>query len=153
MDSQLTDTCRWMRRVSLATLALGLLALALAIALPVRAESKVRPAVAGVERLREAWQKPDWAELLPALAGRNLIAPSQVRAAVKNTGEAAVLVKRLRLQGIVQMGGQPVAYVQVEKEGLKVVRKGDKLLEFSVDAIGAGHVNLSLEGVAVTLTH
>lgn len=153
MDRQLTNVCRWMRRAGLTALAFSVLAMALAIALPVRADPKVRPADTGVERLRQAWQKPDWAELLPLLAGRNLIAPAQAQAAVRNTGAAAELLKRMRLQGVVQMNGEPAAYVQVEKEGLKVVRKGDKLLEFSVEAVEPGHVNLSLDGVAVTLTY
>lgn len=153
MDASLQNVCQWLRRLGLGSVPVALVVLALAAFLPVRAQTEVRPAGAEVARLRDEWRKPRWAELLPSLAGRNLIAPSQVRAAVRATGTEAALLKKLRLQGVLDLGGQPVAYVQVEKEGLKVVHEGDKLLEFSVVSIKPGHVALSLDGVAVSLTH
>lgn len=91
--------------------------------------------------------------LLTTMAGRALIKPSQVQAAVKDTGLADRLLKQLKLQGVVQMGPETVAYVHIEKQGTKSVRRGEKLLDFVVKNIETGRVTLSLEGVEVLLEH
>jgi hypothetical protein len=91
--------------------------------------------------------------LLARMAGTVLIRPAAVQAAVKNDGTADRLLKKLKLQGIVQMGQDRVAYVQVEKEGVKTVRKGQTILDFAVDSIEPGKVTLSLQGVVVVLDH
>lgn len=91
--------------------------------------------------------------LLQKMAGRRLIRPSQVKAAVKDTGAAAQLLKKLRLQGVVQIGPDQVAYIRVEKQGTRKVKCGEKLLEFVVQKIEPGRITLSLEGVEVMLKH
>lgn len=91
--------------------------------------------------------------LLRSMAGRRLIRPSQVQAAVKDTGLADRLAKKLKLQGIVQMGGTLVAYIQVEKQGVKGVRQGDQILDFRIEKIESGKVTLSLQGIQIVLQH
>lgn len=91
--------------------------------------------------------------LLKKMAGRRLIRPSQVQAAVKDTGLADRLAKKLKLQGIVQMKGSYVAYIGVEKQGVKSLKEGEKILDFLVESIKGNEVVLSLDGVQVTLQH
>lgn len=97
--------------------------------------------------------RPNLRPLLARVAGTPLIRPAQAVSAVKDDGTAARLVKRLKLQGITQLNGEMVAYVQVEKEGSKTVRRGDALLEFVVESVEEGRVTLSLRGVQVVLGH
>jgi len=91
--------------------------------------------------------------LLGKLAGRRLIRPAQVQAAVQDGGVAAKLLKQLTLRGVAQRNGGRAAYVEVEKGGTKVVRKGDTLLGFLVEDVAPGRVSLSLEGVLLELNH
>jgi hypothetical protein len=91
--------------------------------------------------------------LLAKMAGRRLVRPAQVQAAVKDTGAAARLLAKLNLQGVVDIGGELVAYIQVDKRSVKTVRKGEKVLELTVEEIQPGSVKLSLEGVVVELSH
>ena len=92
-------------------------------------------------------------ELAGALDRRRLLQPSEVQAAVKDSGAAAEMLARLKLRGVVQIGDQPQAYVMVVDEGDRTVRVGDKLLEFEVQKISPGSVELSLQGVLVQLTY
>ena len=91
--------------------------------------------------------------LLKRLAGRALVRPAQVQAAVKDSGAAAKLAKKLKLQGVVRMGDSWVAYVDVSEQGVKALRKGESVLEFVVKEVEPGKVIVSLEGVEVTLDH
>jgi hypothetical protein len=97
--------------------------------------------------------RQDLQQLLVKMAGWRLIKPAQVQAAVKNTGLAQTLAKKLKLQGVIQVGSTLTAYIQVEKQGTQTVKQGDKLLDFLVQKIDPGVVTLSLEGVEVTLGH
>jgi|GEM_PF-1790756 len=92
-------------------------------------------------------------ELHRMMAGRRLIRPTQVQAAVKDTGAAARLAKQLNLQGVIQMGGSLVAYIGVKGQNVKSVKKGGKILSFTVKDIQPGKVVLSLDGVEVELGH
>jgi len=94
----------------------------------------------------------DERQLTQAVAGRRLIRPAQVQAAVKDNGAAQRLLERLKLQSLVQMGGEPVAYVRVKGEGVQSVRAGGRILDFRVDKITAGGLTLSLDGVVVLLS-
>ena len=96
-------------------------------------------------------RSPDLAQLLDQTAGQGLIKPAQVQAAVKDTGAAARLVRQLTLQGVVQMGGEFVAYIAVKDQGVKAVKKGQKILEFDVKDMEPGKVVLALDGVEVQL--
>ena len=89
--------------------------------------------------------------LMASIAERPLIRAPQVQAAVKDSGAAARLAKMLKFQGVVNMGGESVAYINVDKSGVKSVRKGQKILEFVVERIESGGVVLSLDGVEVNL--
>ncbi len=91
--------------------------------------------------------------LLQQISGRHLIRPAQIQAAVKNTGVAAQLVKRLKLLGIARMKDNLVAYIQVDTGRVATVRKGETILDFIVEDIQSGKVALSLDGVNVVLVH
>jgi hypothetical protein len=80
-----------------------------------------------------------------------LIRPAQSIAAVKDDGRAKKLAERLKLQGVVEMNGELVAYIAVDKGSAVSVRKGATLLDFEVATIDARTVTLSLEGVQVVL--
>jgi hypothetical protein len=96
-------------------------------------------------------ERVDVQAVLAKVAGRTLVRPAQVQAAVKSDGTAEQLLKLLKLQGVIDVGGKPTAYIAVEKQGVKTVRPGDKILDFTVDKIEPGKVVLSLQGVVVTL--
>lgn len=119
---------------------------------PVKARADA--ARVGKQHKIEAWPEPAQSPdaMLSKMAGKELIRPAQVQAAVKDSGAAKTLAKRLKLQGIVQIGDAYTAYVQVEKEGVKSVRKGDTILEFAVKKVEAGKVTLSLDNVEVDLS-
>jgi len=91
-------------------------------------------------------------ELLKAVAGRRLIRPAQVQAAVKDNGAAQRLLERLKLQSLVSLGGQSAAYVNVKGEGVQSVRAGGRLLDFQVESIDSSGLTLTLDGVQVKLT-
>lgn len=95
----------------------------------------------------------DIQSLLGRVAGACPIRPAQAVAAVKDDGAAARLLKMLKLQGVVQMGDGLVAYIQVEKEGVKTIRQGETILDFVVENVEPGKVTLSLQGVVVVLGH
>ncbi len=78
---------------------------------------------------------------------------AQVQAAVKDNGLAQTLLKKLKLQGVIQVGSTLTAYIDVEKQGTQTVKQGEKILDFIVQRIEPGAVTLSLEGVEVTLGH
>lgn len=87
------------------------------------------------------------------VAGSRLIRPGQIQAAVKDTGAAQRLLARLKLQSVVQLGGESVAYVQVADGGVTKVRRGEHLLDFVVEEIAPGNIRLLLDGVEVNLTY
>ena len=91
-------------------------------------------------------------DLLWKMAGNYLIRPAQVTAAVKDSGAAASLAKKLKLEGIVEMGGELCAYIRINKSSRKVV-VNDTILEFVVAKIEPGKVTLDLDGVRVKLEH
>ncbi len=110
-----------------------------------------RPAEVGLGS--EPMDALDSQSLLLKMAGRRLIRPAQIQAAVKDTGAAQRLLSKLKLQGVVQMGGDHVAYIQVADRGVQTVRVGSSVLDFMVEAVESGRVKLSLDGVEVELTH
>lgn len=92
-------------------------------------------------------------DVLRQTAGRRLIRPAQIIAAVKDTGAAERLVKRLKLQGIIEMGGRKVAYVQVDGQNTVSVREGQKVLDMTVAKIESSRVEFSLDGVQASLAY
>ncbi len=100
-------------------------------------------------------QKPhqSWSGLQTQITGRmqELIKPLQGIAAVKDDGVAAKMAARLQLQGIVNMGGQFVAYVNVDKGSVVALRTGSTVLEFSVLKVEEKTITLSREGVQIVL--
>lgn len=96
-------------------------------------------------------QPPKMEELLRKVSDRRLIRPAQIQAAVKDNGVAEKMAKNLKLRGVVQLGKDMVAYVEVGKFGVKSVHSGEKVLEFVVEDIQPGLVTLSLNGVNVVL--
>jgi hypothetical protein len=92
--------------------------------------------------------------LLAKIAGSRLIRGARIQAAVKDSGAAGRLVKRLRLQGVIQAGSGPMAYILVDKDpAAKAVHEGESVLDFVVEKIEPSRVTLSLEGVEVVLGH
>ena len=87
------------------------------------------------------------------MAGRRLVRPLQIRAAVRDTGAAAKLLERLKLCGIVQVGDERVAYIQIGNNGLATVRAGQNVSEFVVKSVNKSDVVLSLEGVEAVLQY
>jgi len=87
------------------------------------------------------------------MAGKELVKPPQVHAAVKDSGLAGKLAKRLKLEGVVQADEGYSAYIRVDNKALETVRQGQKVLDFTVARIEPGAVTLSLEGVEVVVTH
>jgi len=82
---------------------------------------------------------------------QEMIRPLQGIAAVKDDGAAAKMASRLQLQGIVNMGGQFVAYVCVDKGSVVAIKTGGTILEFSVLRVEEKTVTLCREGVQVVL--
>jgi hypothetical protein len=155
-NPSLPATKRYMGRLMIGAIALLVLAAILVVAsavLPIRVDVEAHRPIAprGIQPLTGA--TPDLKPLLARMAGTPLIKPAQVQAAVKDTGAAERLLKSLKLQGVVQMGPDLVAYIAVEKQGTKSVRRGEKVLDFVVKEIESGRVTLTLEGVEVILGH
>ena len=142
-----------LRVVGMALLALGFLAVLTSALVPLRVDleslSSGRPRQ--VPPLPE--RKQDVEPLLAQMAGRRLIRPPQAQAAVKDSGVAREMLKKLTLQGVAKVGQDRVAYVLVQGQGVVTVRENDAVLGFVVQKIEAGKVTLSLEGVEVALGH
>ena len=94
-----------------------------------------------------------WSGLQTQITGRmqELIKPLQGIAAVKDDGVAAKMAARLKLQGIVNMGGEFVAYVNVDKGSVQALRTGSTVLEFSVLKVEEKSVTICREGVQIVL--
>lgn len=140
-------------RGALFALLLSGIGLALAASVPIDAlaESAEDPTVQA-KRFATESDTTDLGPLLVRLAGSELIRPARLQAAVKDDGTAMRLAKQLKLQGIIQTGDTHVAYIQVEKQKLEVVRDGDAILEFIVEKVEPHRVTLTLRGVTVTLS-
>ena len=125
---------------------------AVAAVLPIRASAGYADKPANRQEFQlQMRSSQDVDALLSRTAGRPLVRPPQIQPAVKDTGAAARLVRKLKLQGIIQKGDILVAYIRVGKQGVKTVREGEKVLDFVVKEIKAGRVTLLLEGVQVEL--
>jgi hypothetical protein len=152
-SKKITTHIERFRRVSMGLLILAVVSLVASLAMP------IQPSPGEWDRLSNAKiaalpdGKQNLQPLLAKMAGWRLIKPAQVQAAVKDTGLAQTLLKRLKLQGVVQMGSTLTAYIQVEKQGTQTVKQGGKILDFIVQKVEPGGVTLSLEGVEVTLSH
>ena len=66
-------------------------------------------------------------------------------------------MKRLKLQGVVHIGVEVIAYIEVGEDGAKGkatvrrVREGENVLSFTVETIEPGSVTLMLDGVLTKL--
>ena len=144
---------RLLRYAAFGTLALSMAALSAAVFWPIPADGPLpdgddRTALASLD------QPPaDAGPLIDKLAARSLIKATQAQAAVRDTGVSKELLKRLKLQGVVQMPDEMVAYIAVAGEGVCTCRKGERVLEFVIEDIAPGKVVLDLQGVKSTLTH
>lgn len=143
---------RVFKRITVGTLLIGVLLVLLAGLIPIKSHPSLIDEGRNNRRNESIPHgQPELSPLMHQMAGRRLIKPAQIKAAIKDTGVAGRLAKKLKLQGIVQMGGKAVAYVKVEKQGVKSVRQGDKLLEFLVEKIEPGRVILDLDGIQIQL--
>lgn len=156
-NHQYTFRRRFARRLlgmSLVVLLTSTAGLAAAIWMPLNATAAAHNAAAQARRLAPIpADRPNLEPLLAKIAGSRLIRPASIQAAVKDDGSAQRLLKSLKLQGVVQMGENPVAYIQVEKQGIQTVQVGQSVLDFTVEKIEPGRVTLSLQGVVVTLSY
>ena len=131
----------------------GLLALG-AILVPIEAEKSRGANLRASERdfqIDGSGQSPELRSVAAKIATMELMRPARIQAAVKDDGTAQRLAKLLKLQGVVLMGDEFVAYIQVDKEGLQTVRERQTVSEFVVEKIEPGRVTLSLQGVTVVL--
>ncbi len=154
-EAMLQSARRIADRFTKVAIVFAMLSLAVAVGagiLPVGPDVEVRDTAKRVVFTRANTSQQDVNGLLMRMAGRPLIRPSQVQAAVKDTGAAQRLLKKLKLHGVVQVGSDLVAYVQVDTREVKTVRKGEKLLGFVVKVIEPGRITLSLDGVEVVLS-
>ena len=147
---------RWTRRFALVGLALfacGLLLLPTVMLLPV--EPSVQSVAAAKRTHFRPVRQPEirLQPLLWKMTGNWLFRRSQVSAAVKDTGAAQRLIRRLELQGISRVGEGMVAYILVDGKRPVTVRRGENVLEFVVSAIEQGKVTLSLQGVEAVLVY
>lgn len=145
-----TKACRLF---GIAVLAASVAFLAAAVFYPIQAD-RAQGRTAAAKNL--SWLDEPVADakpLIEALAGRTLIKASGIQAAVKDSGASKELLKRLKLQGVVEMPEGLVAYIAVQGEGVATCRKGQKVLEFVVEDIAQGKVVLNLGGVQTTLSH
>lgn len=95
----------------------------------------------------------DYRVLATRLAGATFIRPAQIKAAVRDSGAAQKLLKRLKLQGIVEAGEGRIAYIAIEGMGVQTVRSGEQVLDFTIQDIKANSIVLTLEGVQVELRY
>lgn len=155
-ENQLRGTMRVVDRVlivAIGWLGLTVAGLACAVFWPVPVDVDTQVSVETRQLRPLPTTSGDIEGLLVKMAGVRLIRPAQVRAAVKDTGLAKRLLKRLKLQGVVDMGGEAVAYIQIEKQGVATVKRGQTIMDFVVEKIEPGKVTLSLQGVVVELSH
>lgn len=153
MFAEILPILRKMVITSVSSAVLGLILLVIAIFWPFRA-----PEVLAVSVPKDLVQQPAKAPvnmdaLLTKTAGVRLIRPSNALAAVKDNGIAKKLLARMKLQGVTELAGTPVAYIGIEKMGTQTVKVGDSVLDFQVQAISSGQVTLSLDGVVVELKY
>ncbi len=134
-------------------LALSLVMLLVALAYPIEFDTQGRNTTRRRQVTLLTAPKRQTGLLLKKMAGRRLMRPSQIQAAIKDDGRAERLLKALKLQGVVQMGDDYVAYVQIDKRGVRAIRRGEAILGFSVQNVEPGKVTLSLEGVQAVLSH
>lgn len=142
-----------MHLVALAFAAISMLAVAMTIFIPLPVEDVVgRGQPTQCVPVIQPPHKP-WGDLQSRITGQiqEMIKPLQGIAAVKDDGAAAKMASRLKLQGIVNMGGQYVAYVCVDKGSVVALKAGATILEFSVLSVEEKTVTLSREGVQVVL--
>ncbi len=139
--------------VSIVLLLLSFIAVVTAAVFPIDTDVKTRATSEAAEFFPLVASEQNMNSLLLKMAGKPLIRPPQIKAAVKDVGTATQLLKKLKLQGIVKLGNSFVAYIEVDKHGVVTVRRGEKILEFVVKDIGAQAIVLSLEGVEISLSH
>ncbi len=147
-------THRWasiIKRTGIYLLVIAVLGLVFAVCIPTDSRPVVSKPHGGMVDMSEELANPDIKGLRRKISGRQLIRPAQIQAAVRDNGAADKMLKKLTLRGVVQLGKDMVAYVQVGKMGVKSVRRGDKLLELIVKDVEPGMVTLSLKGVNVVL--
>jgi len=154
MESTLTKLSSRAMAVGLILLALSLAAMVAAIFWPLSLEATAggNPRPQRVPTISKAHQP--WADLQSTISNQEheLIKPLQGIAAVKDDGVAQRMAQRLRLQGIVNMGGQYVAYVAVDKDPSAMsLRTGSKILEFTVVSVEEKTITLDREGVQIVL--
>ena len=153
MASGLSTYSRWVYAVGLTTLALAILGLVLAcVTAPLGAGTDPGHMVAQRVPVLPP-QRPPSDDLQRRIARRiePLVRPLRGIAAVKDDGTAAKMARRLKLQGIVKMRGEYVAYVRVDGKSVAKIGQGGTILEFSVVRVEESSVVLSREGVQVAL--
>lgn len=151
-DGRLGRAARRVRAIAVTLAVLAAAATVAALFVPIQSASNAALATESRSPTSLPAVGEDLQPLLAAMAGNNIIRPAQVQAAVKDDGAAEKMLAKLNLQGVIQMGDDLVAYVQVEKGSVQTVKTGDKLLSFVVEKVEPSKVSLSLQGVVVTLS-
>jgi len=128
---------------------LGCLVFYLCLRLPAGHDSQEIAAETRVKDLKVA--RVDVNQLAGRLTGRGLLSPGRFKPTVQEEDTAQKLAERFKLQGVARIGNDMVAYVRIENQGVRAVRRGQRLMEFEVQAVEPGRLILSLNGSEVEL--
>ena len=153
MFADIVPVIRKLAITSASSAVLGLILLIVAIFWPIHAPEVLAASIPNDLAKQAAKEPVNMDVLLTKTAGVRLIRPSNALAAVKDNGVAKKLLARMKLQGVTELAGTPVAYIGIEKMGTQTVKVGDSVLDFQVQAINPGQVTLSLDGVIVDLKY
>jgi len=154
MENTMTKLSSRAMAVGLILLVLSLAAVAAAVfwPLPLEATGGGGPKLQRVPSIREPHIPQVALQARITNQEPELVKPLQGIAAVKDDGIAQKMAQRIKFQGTVNMGGQYVAYVIVDKEPSPAsLRAGSKVLEFTVVSVDAKTVTLEREGVQIVL--
>lgn len=134
--------------------AASLLALVGVLFVP-RHDAVAPPPVRGVVERGSAApaQSNDAGVLLARLASRSLMGAPAASAASDDSSALARVLGTLTLAGTVAEGPAPMAYVMLPGGQMKSVRVGERVLQFTVDAIEKSRVVLRADGNRYVLTY
>lgn len=130
----------------------SLILLVLAVTLPIRTgvTDAVRNQTFEVPRIYAG--SSELRNVASTIAGRRLVRPPRLDAAIVDTGAAAKALELLTLQSVVMEGASPFAYVRVRDRGVVRVTLGDHVLSFRVESISPGVIELSMDGAISRLS-
>ena len=146
-----TRIAAWTSRIGVALACVAIVLVVLAAVAPTGTPHADVPSPGQTKLRPEAAPIEDIQPLLAKLAGRRLIQPSRFGASPGDDKSMEEMLKKLKLEGIAELGGERVAYIAVDKQPARTFRSGEKVLGFVIDDIADDVVWLVLEGVRAPL--